>query len=81
MDTRSCRWGILGTAHIARKNWQAIALAGNAALIAVASRSLERSRQFVADCQASCPQTSCSPVATWTPSTSRCRRACASLGC
>ncbi len=56
MDTRSCRWGILGTAHIARKNWQAIARAGNASLVAVASRSLERSRRFVADCQASCPQ-------------------------
>ena len=29
MDSRVCRWGILGTAGIARKNWQAIALAGN----------------------------------------------------
>ncbi|HXY41172.1 MAG TPA: Gfo/Idh/MocA family oxidoreductase [Vicinamibacteria bacterium] len=55
MDTRLCRWGILGTAHIARKNWQAIALAGNARLVAVASRSLERGRQFVAECLASCP--------------------------
>jgi len=55
MDTGLCRWGILGTAHIARKNWQAIALAGNASLVAVASRSLERSRQFVADCLVSCP--------------------------
>jgi predicted dehydrogenase len=50
-----CRWGILGTAGIARKNWQAIARAGNAGLIAVASRSLERSRRFVAECQAACP--------------------------
>jgi predicted dehydrogenase len=50
-----CRWGILGTAGIARKNWQAIARAGNAALTAVASRSLERSRRFVAECQAACP--------------------------
>jgi predicted dehydrogenase len=50
-----CRWGILGTAGIARKNWQAIRLAGNAALTAVASRSLERSREFVAACQAACP--------------------------
>jgi len=55
MTTRTCRWGILGTAHIARKNWQAIALAGNASLVAVASRSLERSRQFVADGMAACP--------------------------
>ena len=50
-----CRWGILGTAGIARKNWQAIKLAGNAALTAVASRSVDRSRDFVADCQAACP--------------------------
>jgi len=50
-----CRWGILGTAGIARKNWQAIALAGNASVTAVASRSLDRSRRFVAECQAACP--------------------------
>jgi predicted dehydrogenase len=50
-----CRWGILGTAGIARKNWQAIALAGNASLVAVASRSLERSRRFVAEQMAACP--------------------------
>lgn len=51
----TCRWGILGTAGIARKNWQAIRLAGNAALVAVASRSRERSREFIAGCQAACP--------------------------
>jgi predicted dehydrogenase len=50
-----CRWGILGTAGIARKNWQSFKLAGNAALTAVASRSLDRSRRFVAECQAACP--------------------------
>ena len=55
MEPGVCRWGILGTAGIARKNWQAMALAGNAALTAVASRSLERSRQFIAGCQAACP--------------------------
>jgi hypothetical protein len=55
VETRVCRWGILGTAGIARKNWQAIALAGNATVTAVASRRLERSRQFVAECQAACP--------------------------
>ena len=55
MEPRVCRWGILGTAGIARKNWQAIALAGNATVTAVASRRLERSRQFVAECQAACP--------------------------
>ncbi len=50
-----CRWGILGSASIARKNWQAIALSGNSTLVAVASRSLDRARQFVAECQTACP--------------------------
>ncbi|HEX9189896.1 MAG TPA: Gfo/Idh/MocA family oxidoreductase [Vicinamibacteria bacterium] len=55
MPPQTCRWGILGTAGIARKNWQAIRLAGNASLTAVASRSLDRSRRFVAECQAASP--------------------------
>jgi predicted dehydrogenase len=55
MRSGVCRWGILGTAGIARKNWQAIALAGNASITAVASRSLDRSRQFIAECLAACP--------------------------
>lgn len=49
------RWGILGTANIARKNWKAIRLAGNSTVVAVASRELERSRRFVAECQAEVP--------------------------
>src|SRR5512141_1437458 len=55
MESSVCRWGILGTAGIARKNWQAIALSGNSELTAVASRTLDRSRKFVADCQEACP--------------------------
>jgi hypothetical protein len=55
MEPRTCRWGILGTAGIARKNWQAIKLAGNSSLTALASRSLDRSRQFIAECQAARP--------------------------
>ncbi|MFN8092300.1 MAG: Gfo/Idh/MocA family oxidoreductase [Vicinamibacteria bacterium] len=51
----TCRWGILGTAGIARKNWQAIALAGNASLVAVASRTRDRARDFVDAGQAACP--------------------------
>src|SRR5262245_46228528 len=47
-----CRWGILGTAHIARKNWRAIRNAGNSTLVAVASRNRERARQFIEVCQA-----------------------------
>ncbi|NUQ63006.1 MAG: Gfo/Idh/MocA family oxidoreductase [Pirellulales bacterium] len=52
MTTPICRWGILGAAHIARKNWQAIRLAENCTLTAVASRDLARCRQFIDQCQA-----------------------------
>lgn len=49
------RWGILSTARIARKNWKAIWHSGNSIVTAVASRDLERARQFVADCQSENP--------------------------
>jgi predicted dehydrogenase len=52
-----CRWGILGTANIARKNWKAIRNAGNSALVAVASRDRARARRFVDECQADVPFT------------------------
>lgn len=55
MTTKSCRFGILGAATIARKNWQAILNSGNATLTAVASRDPARARQFIAECQASAP--------------------------
>jgi predicted dehydrogenase len=55
MTDRRCRWGILGTANIARKNWAAIRHAENSQLTAVASRTVERSRQFIAECQADAP--------------------------
>ena len=55
MNTKPCRWGILGAAFIARKNWQAIRDAGNATLVAVASRDLARAQAFIAECQASAP--------------------------
>ena len=51
MTRTTCRWGILSTAVIARKNWKAIQLAENAQLVAVASRNLERAREFVDFCQ------------------------------
>lgn len=51
MTYNHCRWGILGTAFIARKNWQAIADAGNARLVAVASRQLQRAKDFIQECQ------------------------------
>ncbi|MGV3719306.1 MAG: Gfo/Idh/MocA family protein, partial [Actinomycetota bacterium] len=50
-----CRWGILGAAFIARKNWQSIRDAENATLTAVASRDLTRAQSFVDECQAQVP--------------------------
>ncbi|MCB1275260.1 Gfo/Idh/MocA family oxidoreductase [Prosthecobacter sp.] len=55
MNTNHCRWGILGAAFIARKNWQAIRDAGNAMLIAVASRDVARASAFIDECQACAP--------------------------
>ena len=55
MNTSTCRWGILGAAFIARKNWQAIRDAGNATLVAVASRDLTRAQAFIDECQGSAP--------------------------
>jgi predicted dehydrogenase len=55
MDKSTLRWGILGTANIARKNWQAIRHSHNGIVAAVASRDLERSRRFINDCQAHTP--------------------------
>lgn len=62
MTTPTCRWGILGAAFIARKNWQAIRDAGNATLVAVASRDAARAAAFIAECQASAPH-ECLPEA------------------
>jgi predicted dehydrogenase len=55
MSGRTCRWGILSTANIARKNWLAIKNTGNATITAVASRSLGKSEQFIQECQACSP--------------------------
>jgi predicted dehydrogenase len=49
------RWGILSTAEIARKNWNAIRHSQNGVVTVVASRALERSRRFAAKCQAVAP--------------------------
>ena len=57
MSRPLCRWGILGAATIARKNWKAIRNAGNSALVAVASRDRERGQRFIDDCQADVPLT------------------------
>jgi predicted dehydrogenase len=57
MSEAPCRWGILGTANIARKNWKAISNAGNSSLVAVASREAARARRFIDECQAEGPLT------------------------
>ena len=49
------RWGILGTAGIARKNWRAIRDSGNSTVAAVASRDVDRARAFIQECQAAAP--------------------------
>ncbi len=49
-----CRWGILGSAHIAQKNWKAIRNSGNGIVAAVGSRDVKRAKQFIDLCQADC---------------------------
>jgi len=51
----ACRWGILGTANIARKNWRALRNAGNSTLAAVASRDAAKARKFIDECQRDVP--------------------------
>jgi predicted dehydrogenase len=55
MNQPLLRWGILGCANIARKNWKAIWNSGNGRITAVASRDLDRSRRFIQECQAQAP--------------------------
>lgn len=55
MTNAVCRWGILSTAGIAKKNWHSIANSGNGRVVAVASRSAEKAQQFIDECQASVP--------------------------
>ena len=50
-----CRWGILGAAGIARKNWDSIRHAENATLVAVASRSKPRAEEYIRECQLVAP--------------------------
>ncbi len=55
MNEKILRWGILGCANIARKNWKAIWNSRNCRITAVASRDLDRSRRFIQECQAQAP--------------------------
>jgi len=53
--TNQTRWGILGAANIARKNWHAILNSGNGVVAAVASRDPDRAGQFINECQGQFP--------------------------
>ena len=55
MTEKKCRWGILGSAGIAQKNWQSIHHAENAELLAVASRDQAKAQDFIARCSAQVP--------------------------
>jgi len=55
MGSPLLRWGILSTANIARKNWQAIRNSGNGIVAAVASRDIDYAGKFIAECQATAP--------------------------
>ena len=55
MSDKKCRWGILGSAGIAQKNWQSIHHSENAELVAVASRDLAKSKDFINRCSAQVP--------------------------
>jgi predicted dehydrogenase len=55
MTDRMIRWGILGAANIAKKNWEAIRHCGNGTLTAVASRSVEKASEFIRECQSTVP--------------------------
>jgi predicted dehydrogenase len=55
MSQAICRWGILGTAGIARKNWHSIRSTGNGTLVAVGSRDAQRATRFIQECQRAVP--------------------------
>lgn len=48
---KQLRWGILGAANIARKNWKAIFNSGNGTIVAVAARDRSRAEEFIRGCQ------------------------------
>ncbi len=55
-STKICRWAILSTAEIAKKNWRAISASGNGSVVAVASRNLRSAEEFIEACQKQYPQ-------------------------
>ncbi|MDG1889774.1 MAG: Gfo/Idh/MocA family oxidoreductase [Verrucomicrobiota bacterium] len=55
MNTSTCRWGILSSASIAHKNYQAIFHSGNGRVVAVASRDQKKAQHFIDACQLQSP--------------------------
>lgn len=55
MTEHIVRWGILGAANIAKKNWEAIRNSGNGTLAAVASRQVQKAAEFIRECQSTVP--------------------------
>lgn len=49
------RWGFIGAAQIARKNWKAVRMSGNGVVAAVASRDEARAESFIHDCSIEAP--------------------------
>lgn len=49
------RWGFIGAAQIARKNWKAVRMSGNGVVAAVASRDVTRAEAFIHDCSIEAP--------------------------
>ena len=54
-DNKICRWGFLSTASIGHKNWQAIKLAGNGEVVAVASRDQSKAQAYIDQCSSTVP--------------------------
>lgn len=53
--SKLCRWGVLGAAVIAQKNWESIKNSGNGTLVAVASRDPQKAQQFIDHLQSYVP--------------------------
>lgn len=54
LKTDNCRWGILSTAGIAKKNWRAISRSKIGVVQAVASRDVASAQRFIDECQSNC---------------------------
>jgi predicted dehydrogenase len=54
-SAKLCRWGILSTAAICRKNWKSIALSASGTITAVASRDAVKAQLFIDECSAEVP--------------------------